>query len=809
MSIHIHHLDGCAPQPLAHYLKALGILRLVSEQADSNARGWWQGNRFKLATTLDQAALKNFFLNEYQPTPIVAPWNRGSGFFKKDDALLSKIRHSTAARLMPYREAIVSVDEVNDKISYADSVVRAIKDRTKTNKTFQSEEQRALLESSAVFQEVLAEFETKGENATASQVRSLISKINNVPSKGEVQKIKSSSGYKRLLDAAESRFKEAKSDVFVPYRKMWRGKLQEWMDSALVITEEGDAVFPSLLGTGGNDRNFDFTYKFMGQLGLLFDFSSQHFSPRERASTWLDVALYNVAASGLLTGKDGKVGQFFPAGAGGANCIAGFGDQNDTLLNPADYVLMLEGVFLFVSTITKKNRQQQRHLARAAVPFAISFTAAAFTGASADEQTSSGEQWMPLWERPSLLNEVKKTFAEGRAQVGKRSAEKPLDMARAAAGLGISRGITSFVRYGYLERNGQSTLAVPLGHFHVTGNVSQQTNYLSDIEVWLQRLERQARAKNPSARLKAVERQLMETLFAVVQHPNESARWQAVLMALADVESVMVKGTGFEAGPVPPLRPEWAKAADDNSPEFRLALSFALQSNPSIRPNQAPDCMRRHWLPLNKNRFATSSEGGRARLQASLDVVIMGRDGVSDAIAVLVRRLVEGSMDSKRGLELFPAYGAAAWISDIALLLSGAVDINRVMTLARALMAVDANAWKRKPQRLAPPNNFGWPDDLWLLLRLALSPWPLESGLRVPHDPAVLRRLAVGDCAGAVEIAHRRLHASGLKPKIRAGVVDANTARLWAAALAFPLNERTMKDVVKRVVVTQKGGEQS
>jgi hypothetical protein len=36
--------DGCAPVPLAHYLKALGILRLVLEQADGAARGIWQGD---------------------------------------------------------------------------------------------------------------------------------------------------------------------------------------------------------------------------------------------------------------------------------------------------------------------------------------------------------------------------------------------------------------------------------------------------------------------------------------------------------------------------------------------------------------------------------------------------------------------------------------------------------------------------------------------------------------------------------------------------------------------------------------------
>lgn len=38
----LHRLDGCAPTPLAHYLKALGVLRLVAEQLDPQARGWWE-----------------------------------------------------------------------------------------------------------------------------------------------------------------------------------------------------------------------------------------------------------------------------------------------------------------------------------------------------------------------------------------------------------------------------------------------------------------------------------------------------------------------------------------------------------------------------------------------------------------------------------------------------------------------------------------------------------------------------------------------------------------------------------------------
>ena len=59
--IHVHELGGCGPTPLAHYLKALGILRLVAEQADSDVRGWWDGDHFRLATRLTREELEGVF----------------------------------------------------------------------------------------------------------------------------------------------------------------------------------------------------------------------------------------------------------------------------------------------------------------------------------------------------------------------------------------------------------------------------------------------------------------------------------------------------------------------------------------------------------------------------------------------------------------------------------------------------------------------------------------------------------------------------------------------------------------------------
>lgn len=106
-------LTGCAPVPLAHYLKALGIFRLVAEQKDPNAKGSWERDVFKLHSNLDREALLDFFLKEYRPTPVLAPWNGGSGFYPKDNKkALEAITNSTHVRFDAYRKAITSISDI-------------------------------------------------------------------------------------------------------------------------------------------------------------------------------------------------------------------------------------------------------------------------------------------------------------------------------------------------------------------------------------------------------------------------------------------------------------------------------------------------------------------------------------------------------------------------------------------------------------------------------------------------------------------------------------------------------------------------
>lgn len=109
-------LPGCAPIPLAHYLKALGVLRLISgseQQGDASAVGHWKRDAFVLHSKFDREGLVQFFLRDYSPTPIVAPWNGGSGFHTKDNAdAITALERSNGERLLPFREAISSARTV-------------------------------------------------------------------------------------------------------------------------------------------------------------------------------------------------------------------------------------------------------------------------------------------------------------------------------------------------------------------------------------------------------------------------------------------------------------------------------------------------------------------------------------------------------------------------------------------------------------------------------------------------------------------------------------------------------------------------
>jgi CRISPR-associated protein Csx17 len=805
VTIHIHELRGCSPAPLACYLKALGLLRLIAEQgADPQARGWWQDEQFFLMTKLSRAELESFLLERYEPTPLLSPWNKGCGFFKANDPGLTPLESSTAPRFERFRRGVEASRLLVDAETEADAVIRAIKARTKTNKSFQSDEQRHLLANSATYKAVVDSLRQqaakpevsldarRGLEGERTVVESIVIDAT-PPTRAEADRLKASPGYKRLLAAAERRFRALKEMMLIPNcRATWRGPHAEWLSAAVVLDENNRPEWPSLLGTGGNDGNLDFTNNFMQRLGELFDLRSADGRALSGSPALLANALWSIPVDRL---SSTAIGQYQPGAAGGANSSTGTG--GDSLINAWDFVLMMEGSLFFSARATR--RLDPGAVSRASAPFAIRPHAAGFASPGA-EKAQRGEQWMPLWSQPAKFAEVGALFGEARIQLKRETANRPIDAAAAIARLGVARGVKSFTRFGYLERNGQSTLAVPLGRIQVR---RQPLAYLiDDLAPWMDRLQRRARDKHAPARLIQAERRLADAVLAALTHDESPARWQAILRAAVAVESLQAAGTAIEAGPIPALRPQWVSAVDDGTAELRLALALGSAAAAYSGRRVPIDPIRHHWLPLEagSRRFKLSDK----RLAQDSRVVMRGRDFLTDGAAIVERRLIEAGAKGQRLLPLVAADGCSALMGDLAQVLAGAVDLDRLSQLARALMAIEWRRWPRDA-RPAASSASTLPEEAWLALRLTLLPWPFDQANIIPAERGIVRRLLAGDSAGAVAIALARIRSAGIRPPLRAGATDRPAARLWAAALVFPIDHSSARRAIASLDPQKKG----
>lgn len=108
-----HLLTGLRPAPLGSYLAGLGLVRLLGEQADPGLTAEWTAGALVLDTTVDDIAA--WLVERYVPTPVLSPWNEGSGFGAKDktpkqtlDALVSH----PEPRLDPFRAAMPAAASV-------------------------------------------------------------------------------------------------------------------------------------------------------------------------------------------------------------------------------------------------------------------------------------------------------------------------------------------------------------------------------------------------------------------------------------------------------------------------------------------------------------------------------------------------------------------------------------------------------------------------------------------------------------------------------------------------------------------------
>ena len=705
----MHHtnlkLTGCTPVPLAAYLKALGILRVFSSQCpDSNPKGAWIGSAFELSSIKTRDEILDFFLHEYQPTPIVAPWNGGSGFHPKDNSLaLGTILASTEKRFEVYRETITAARDALD-----------------------------------------------------------------------------------ALGLKEKPEKEAKERLLLRCRNTFPEAALEWLDSAFVLTDDG-TKYPPLLGTGGNDGRLEFTNNFMQRLTEIFDLKTGEAAPNARAL--LENALFETPIKGL---SDNPIGQFSPAASGGANASTGFDAKS--AVNPWDFVLALEGAMLFAAAAVK--RLESVSPGQLVYPFCVQPSGAGYGSASiSDENDARCEIWMPLWPGASGLDEVQTLFHEGRAWVGRRLAKNGLDFAQAVASLGVDRGIEEFQRYGFHVRNGLAYFATPLQRLRVHRDFVT-TDLLSASDGWLQRFFSKSKSDTAPGSIRRAANRLERAIFAQVgaAQTNNADTAQELLIALGACEQAL-SGCSQRwreesyLKPIPPLPLGWVAAANDGSPEYRLAAALA---SIGLRWSKS------EFYPMRRHLEAVKIGGGRKAWadwdDDSHNEIAWSEGSIVNVLcATMKRRLLLAKTAES---EAYPNDGRIpAWPSDIAVFIEGGIDEERFAELLWALALVDFSTslpGKDTP-RPAKDDTEVIPPAFYAQLRLCFGRLPDNKG--VPLEPVIFNLAASGDGARASTQALRRLHGSSIPVTHIQIPVGGETARRSAAALLFPLSDSQLSTI--------------
>jgi len=345
-----------------------------------------------------------------------------------------------------------------------------------------------------------------------------------------------------------------------------------------------------------------------------------------------------------------------------------------------------------------------------------------------------------------------------------------VDFARAIAGLGVDRGLAGFIRYGFLRRNGGAArgahIAVALGRFEANAT-AENANLLVELDAWLDRFRSACEGDNVQPRFTSALRRLDEAIFEYCRFGG-AARFGEIVRALGQCERALafnrdnpgvVGKSKSVVSPVPVLSEAWLAAAQEDSPEFRIALALAaMRATGEVGP------LRTNLEVVSQARWGWTWAEPKDRYAT----VWAGDDLPRNLQAVLERRLMDAERAGLEGLPLESHFSASA--DDITAFLAGQVDDERLAEWLWGLMLIDlGKASHKKDLRLTQAGVANQPvPRAYALLKLLFLPsddaLKTAGGEPIKPEVSILSYLRAGRLNDACQLAARRLRASGYVP---------------------------------------------
>jgi len=526
----------------------------------------------------------------------------------------------------------------------------------------------------------------------------------------------------RRLGIADLWDKKRKPEVLRLCRNELPDAAVAWLDAAIALGQDDDPSYSRLLGTGGNLGRQDLSVTYLQQVRTVFE--------HRDSVAWLTSALDGRQRAPLSKDSPGQ----FDAGGVGAS-------DEPTLGNPWVFLFVIEGTLLFATAVV---RRYGVAYSGAALPFQVAGSTAGFASAASGERPLA-EFWAPEWPEPLRIPDMVQLLGEGRADWNFRPARSGLDMARAAATLGVDRGIRVFHRHVFVDRLGQSPIAVTAGRIEVS--VRGGVDLLAPLDRWREALRRSDPPSHIGARLRALDQ-------AIFSHAStgEPAALIEVFVALGRCRYAASRS---------------GKVREDKLPV--LSFSHGIKLLDQLRDTTHHDRELRIALALTTSRDQTDTFRRWLRDPLLVGVLATGLAEIArrPAFPLATQEAITDRMPSVRGARIVFERGMRLGSGDMQAFVEGAIDDERTAALILGLSCID---WRYSGNENLPGGASAHepPLDL-LMLFTGMAPFDYANTegeqrslfARPGHEwPS---RLIAGHVQAVLDDASRRLHIAGLR----------------------------------------------
>jgi CRISPR-associated protein Csx17 len=138
-------------------------------------------------------------------------------------------------------------------------------------------------------------------------------------------------------------------------------------------------------------------------------------------------------------------------------------------------------------------------------------------------------------------------------------------------------------------------------------------------------------------------------------------------------------------------------------------------------------------------------------------------------------------------------------IGDVCDFIEGRVDVQRMADLFMGFILVNWRFVRKDAVKGRSISQSVYPGAGYGLLKQCFAGCDIRD-VKVPIEPEIFRRAAIGDSSTAIRLAARRLRGSGLSPSIAVMSISEERMKRTAAALLFPLTESQTEMIADKVL---------